>query len=77
METITLILFGLTVACFFISLMGKGNRNVNLLGAVFGALCLSAFLIEPWGEFSLVFSAVYCVILIYLAVGVMIGDNSE
>ena len=77
METITLILFGLTVTCFFISLMGKGTRDVNLVGAVFGALSLSAFLIEPWGEYSLVFTAAACVILIYLAVGVLIGDNSE
>lgn len=77
MEIITLILFGLTVACFFLSIMGKGNRNVNLSGSVFGVCTLSAFLLEPWDDFSLIFIAVLCLITIYLIGGGVIGDNSE
>ena len=77
MEIVTLILFGLTVACFFISLLGRGNRNSDLAGAVFGVCSLSAFLLEPWDDYSLIFIAALSLITMFLIAGGVIGDNSE
>lgn len=77
METITLILFGLSVAVFFISMMGKANRNLNLAGAVFGVLSLSAFLLEPWDDYSLIFILALCLIIFETSAGGIIGDYGE
>ena len=77
MEIITLILLGLVTACFFVTLLGRGSRDVCLSGAVFGTLALSAYLLEPWDDYTLILLLALVLMTFYLMAGGIIGNKSE
>lgn len=77
MNEITLILIGLTFVFFAVQIFNRASRNVSLAGATFGICAIGAFLLEPWGDYTLLLLLPLVMCELILIGGGIVGDNGE